>query len=336
MRARTSAGFSLVELMIAMTIGLALLAVLATVFEQTSSGRSDLERVTRLVENSRFAADILGDDIRHAGFYGTFQPPSDTLFTDASPCDWDVIDVSRLGWQASNTAPRYPSQVQGWDDPGAIVPTLGCLPNRRAGTDVFVVRRASADPVTLAQVTVNNVYVQASQCVNDPAPLRVSNTAAQFTLRTAACDNAIVAPIRRYYVRVYYVADCNVCAPSDGIPTLRRMEVINNAARIVPLAEGVEDLQIEYAFDTNGDGSPDQYLTSTTADTTPTAFWSNVVAMRVHLLIRSTDAAATVTTSPGTYDLGPAHAAETCPNGFKCRLVSSTLRMNNVAGRRES
>ena len=82
---RAHGGFSLIELMIGLTIGLVLLTVLATTFERTLGGRSDLDRVSRLVENSRFAVDVIGDDVRHAGFYGTFLPPSDTVFTDTSP-----------------------------------------------------------------------------------------------------------------------------------------------------------------------------------------------------------------------------------------------------------
>jgi hypothetical protein len=70
----------------------------------------------------------------------------------------------------------------------------------------------------------------------------------------------------------------------------------------VPLAEGVEDFQVEYAFDTNNDGTPETLLTTVTGGTTPTAFWSNVVAVRVHLLLRSTEQGGT--TSPGVYDLG--------------------------------
>jgi type IV pilus assembly protein PilW len=171
--------------------------------------------------------------------------------------------------------------------------------------------------------------------MTDPALLRVSNLAAQFTLKTAACDAANIAAIRRYFVRGYYVAGCNSCTPSDGIPTLKRIEIIDNAVRVVSLAEGVINLQTEYAFDTNDDGSPEQYLTSTTVDTSPTSLWSNVVALRLHLLMRSTEGALTVT-SPGVYDLGPAHTAETCPAGFKCRLVTTTMRLNNVAGRREN
>lgn len=332
---RAHAGFSLIELMIGLTIGLMLLTVLATVFDRTSGGRSDLDRVSRLVENSRFAFDIIGDDVRHAGFYGTFLPPSDTVFTDTSPCVWNVADLTLLGWQPALTPPRYPAQLMGWDDPAAGDPALGCLPDRLPGTDVIVIRRASSDAIPAAQVDVRNVYVQASQCINDAPSLRVSNVAAQFTLRTAACTAGVLAPIRRYFVRGYYLAGCNNCSPSDGIPTLKRVEVIDNAVRVVSLAEGVINMQVEYAFDTNDDGSPEQFLTSTTPDTTPTSRWSNVVAMRLHLLMRSTEGGLTVT-SPGVYDLGPAHAGATCPAGFKCRLVTTTMRLNNVAGRRES
>ena len=333
---RSNAGFSLIELMIGVTIGLVLLTVLATVFDRTSGGRSDLDRVSRLVENSRFAVDVIGDDVRHAGFYGTFLPPSDTVFTNTSPCTWNVADLTTLGWQPTLTPPQYPAQVIGWDDPVAGDLALGCLPNRVPGTDVLVVRRVSAQTIAAAAVDVRNVYVQASQCINDAQLLRVSNVAAQFTQRTAACDAAVLAPIRRYFVRGYYVAGCNECAPSDGIPTLKRIEMIDNAIRVVSLAEGVINMQVEYAFDTNDDGSPEQYLTSTTPGATPTSQWSNVVALRLHMLMRSTESANAATTSPGVYDLGPAHNAETCPAGFKCRLVSTTMRLNNVAGRREN
>lgn len=332
---RRSSGFSLIELMVAMTIGLITLTVLATVFSQTSGGRNELEKVTRLVENSRFAADIIGDDVRHAGFYGTFMPPSDAVFNDAAPCDWNTADVTRLGWNPAAVPPQYPTPMQGWDDPIAALPALACLPNRVPGTDVLAIRRASSQPIAQAAVALTSVYVQATQCINDATPLVVSNNSAAFTLRTAACDPAVLSNIRRWFVRVYYVASCNECAPSDGIRTLKRMEVVDNVYRVVSLAEGVEELQFEYAFDTNDDGTPEQWLTTTTASGAPTDRWSNVIALRMHLLMRSTESSATASTTPGTFDLGPGHNAETCPNGFKCRLLTTTMRLSNVSGRRE-
>lgn len=351
-RRLANAGFSLIELMIALTIGLITLTVLATVFSQTSSGRGELDRVSRLVENSRFAADLIGDDVRHAGFYGTFLPPSDAVYTDPSPCAWNTVDPVQLGWQPAAVPPRYPAQLQGWDDPAApadpAAPVeLGCLPNRVPGTDVLAIRRVSSQPLNPQPpppavppppepVLATRVYVQASQCISDPAPaVRVSNLAAQFTQRTAACDVARLAGIRRYFVRVYYVASCNECAPSDGIRTLKRMEVVDNVYRVVSLAEGVENLQFEYAFDTNDDGTPEE-MRIDRAIAGPAASWANVVAVRMHLLMRSTEPGTTADTTPTVFNLGPGHAAVTCPDRFKCRLVTTTFRLNNIAGRRET
>ena len=332
---RCSSGFSLIELMVAMTIGLITLTVLATVFSSTSGQRGELEKVSRLVENSRFASDIIGDDVRHAGFYGTFMPPSDAVFNDPSPCNWNTADVTQLGWNPASVPQQYPAPLQGWDDPVAVFPTLACLPNRVPGMDVLAIRRASSQTIAKAAVALTSVYVQATQCINDAQPLIVSNTSALFTLRTAACDAAVLSNIRRYFVRVYYVASCNECAPSDGIRTLKRMEVVDNVYRVVSLAEGVQDLQFEYAFDTNDDGTPEQWLTTTTASGAATDRWSNVVGVRMHLLMRSTESTISANTTPGTFDVGPGHAGETCPNGFKCRLLTTTMRLNNVSGRRE-
>jgi type IV pilus assembly protein PilW len=184
-------------------------------------------------------------------------------------------------------------------------------------------------------VNATSVYVQASQCINDPVLLRVANTSALFTLRSAACDVANLAAIRRYFVRVYYVASCNECSPSDGIRTLKRMEVVDNVYRVVSLAEGVENLQFEYAFDTNDDGSPDELRTDISGSGA-TASWANVVSVRMHLLMRSTEPGLSADTTPTLFDLGPGHGGIACPDRFKCRLLTTTFRLNNIAGRRET
>jgi type IV pilus assembly protein PilW len=332
---RSNAGFSLIELLIAMTIGLVILAVLGNVFSSTSHSRTELDQVTRLMENSRFAVDILSEDAKHAGFYGTFEPPSDAIFTDAAPCDFDAIDVMRLGWGPNAVPQRFPSQLRGWDDAAAGTAALGCLPNRVPGTDVMMINRVGSAPTALAALDLRNVYVQSSQCPNDAVPLRVSNSVAQFTLRTAACNAALPAPIRRHIARTYYIASCSDCAANDGLPSLRRAEFVDGALRVTTLAEGVENMQVEYGFDIDNNGTPDVYLTTPTTDGTPTSFWSNVTALRLHLLLRATARSSTFDNAAITFDMGPGHAAVPCPAGFRCRLVTTTLRLANVAGRRD-
>src|SRR4029077_20013538 len=63
-------GFSLVELMIALTLAGILLLGLSVFFVSSSRSFSEAERVSRQIENGRYAASLLAEDIRHAGFYG--------------------------------------------------------------------------------------------------------------------------------------------------------------------------------------------------------------------------------------------------------------------------
>ena len=57
-------------------------------------------------------------------------------------------------------------------------------------------------------------------------------------------------------MHIYFIANNN--DPGDGVPTLKRAELgTNGTFSIVPLVEGIENLQFEYGLDTNGDGMPD-------------------------------------------------------------------------------
>ena len=54
-RRSRAGGFTLVEIMVAMTLGLLVLGVTVTLFAGTSRSRTDLERSNRLAENAQFA-----------------------------------------------------------------------------------------------------------------------------------------------------------------------------------------------------------------------------------------------------------------------------------------
>lgn len=60
-------GFTLIEMMIAMTLGLLLLAGLATLVVQTSRSNTNQQALARLQENGRFAMSKIISDIRMAG-----------------------------------------------------------------------------------------------------------------------------------------------------------------------------------------------------------------------------------------------------------------------------
>ncbi len=65
-------GFTLVEMMIAMTIGLMLLAGMVTYFVNASGNQRELQRSGQQIENGRYALDSLIQDLHLAGFYGPY------------------------------------------------------------------------------------------------------------------------------------------------------------------------------------------------------------------------------------------------------------------------
>jgi type IV pilus assembly protein PilW len=98
------------------------------------------------------------------------------------------------------------------------------------------------------------------------------------------------------------------------------------------VADGIEDLQLEFGRDTNGDSVVDDFVTFGAA-----ADWRNVVAVRLWVISRST------TTSPGysddkTYVRGAFgnYVPATADAAFKRRLYTSLVQMPNVAGPREA
>ena len=63
-------GFSLVELMVSMVLGIILIAGAVSIYIATKQSYTEVEKVAALTENARFAEQILGDSLRLAGFFG--------------------------------------------------------------------------------------------------------------------------------------------------------------------------------------------------------------------------------------------------------------------------
>lgn len=324
---RSNRGFSLVELMVSIAIGLILIAGLAMLFANSSQTGQEIEKSIRQIENGRYALELLNEDVSVAGYYGEVSTTGITLGT-APACATALGD---LGW--NNAGLTAPVAVTG------LTPTetaaLACLSNHKAGTAAVVLRRLDTTAASPGPATDGSAYLQTSRCSTDPNNTRfiLSATAADFSLRGLDCS--ATNTIHRYITRIYYVATCNECG-SDTVPTLKRAELRETAMVIVPLAEGIEEVAYDYGFDTDGNGSPDVYLAglsgvSGAADND----WSNVVGVRINMLSRSTETSAGFTDGK-TYSLGLAGTRGPFTDNHKRRAYTATSRLNNVAGPRET
>lgn len=332
-----SRGFTLVEILVALAIEVVVLLALTVLLARNSGNQEELERGIRQLENGRFSLDTLSEDVMHAGYFSDFNP--DSLMTPPSyqtpsPC---AVAPTAQGWDTAATPILVPVPIQGI----AAGAGVACLANRKADTEALVVRRAETGPtIPLASGRDDNLYIQVARCPLDAIRVRAAavpsaNPAGTFNLRRPDCASVNDA-VRRLSQRTYFIATCNDCAANDGIPTLKRVEMVNGALRVTSIAEGVENLQVEYGVDTDDDGTPNTFATVGSGVVSGVApnVWQNVVSVRLHLLIRSSRASAGYTDTR-TYRLGPDVEVAEPADGFKRTLLTSTVRLRNVAGRRE-
>ncbi len=325
-------GFSLIELMIAVTIGLLITLALSTLYLNITRNNSELAKVNSQIESGRFALQLLETDLVHAGFWGELSPAAATA-VPADPC------LAVASWDAAFKANTLGMPVMGFAAVSSLAncfasPNLASTPTVLGSSDILMVRHANTcvtgagcEGDTLANPD-DGPHIQVSGCTASIEPSFVidSESAATFTLRDKNCTT--IAARRKVVTNIYYLAT------SNGQPTLMRVSMIDGVYQNAqPLIEGIEAMRFEYGIDSAGnDGVPDSYLS---APPTTLAQLGNIVAVKAHVLARSLEK------SPGytdgkTYQLGStSYAVPPADTGYKRHVFSTTIRLVNPSGRRE-
>jgi type IV pilus assembly protein PilW len=347
-------GLSLIELMVALALGLFLMAGLFALVASNSSIRDELDKASRQAENGRFALQKMSEDIKNAGFYGDFYNlPVPTAMP--APCS-----TSLAGLQAGLALP-----VQGYADVSSAVRTasLPCIPAADfvVGTNVLVVRFASPQIVAgmadgwtaVGTVAAGQIYLQSNV---DTALFVGGGTgvpiADDFSLTNNSAAGSPKAPVYRYITRIYFLGPCGrfaagatTCtAGADGgtpIPSLRMVELEAKAAGAqfsgasMAVANGIEVLEFDYGVDSSGSAS--SVSGALTRDPT-FADLANTVAVRISLLARNSEVSGGYVDDK-TYVLGsnyplasPYTPADT---RFKRHQFQMTVRVANTSMRRE-
>lgn len=333
-------GYTLVEFMIAMTLSLIVFAALSAALISNMRARDEIDRANQQIENGRYATQVLSDDLQLAGYLGEYDI---TLGNPATPgAKPDACDTNLATLDAA-----LPLHVQGDDNTSALT----CITDRKAGTDVLVIRRVStciAGTTNCAFVT-NSHYFQASLCGNGwelgagPPALMYKLNANTSALDLHKRDCTTLADMRRLIVHIYYVA--NNDASGDGIPTLKLAELKAGAfaSTPTPLAHGIENLQFEYGIDTNNDGDADAYTASpdtygSCAGAACVTNWRNVMSVKMNLLARA-NTQSSGHTDTKVYALGLDADGATVSVGpfndrYKRHVFHTVVRLVNPAGRR--
>lgn len=359
-------GFSIIELMIAMTLGLMVIAGVTTIFVNNMQARDEIERSSRQIENGRYATSLLSEDLRMAGFLSSFDPyeliirPSAPPLGGAAPMAAmpDPCNATLTG-NSSSWINSFFFHVQGYDNASAIP---ACLADVKAGSDILVIRRVSAcvaGPTVGAgcdAAVAGAPYFQASNCyqngelATNTGATSSTDYLAHFALSTdtstaglgkRAIDCTAIADYRRYLVRIYFVANNNLAG--DGIPTLKRAELGAGGFAIVPMVEGIETIQFEYGIDTTGDGLVDTFNAdpntySGCVGAACIQYWLKTYAVKVNVLARNTQASpgysSTKTFVLGKQANGSDNTFGPYTDSIKRHAFTSSVRLDNPAGRK--
>jgi len=316
-------GFSIVELLVGLTIGIVVLTVLSLLLVNNSRARVDLDQSMQQIENGRYAMDLINKQLQHAGFNGEGDPTLTSPLGMPDPCATDLASVAN--------AVAIP--VQGFSQVNAgTVPCIGSS-NIVAGTDVLVLRRAQTLSTALGALDPSGYYIQS---VGDKYVLESGSNAAAFSLTQ---KSGAPAPIHQYSVQIYFVSPCSTPSGSDcsagddggnPIPTLKRLELVNGNWVTTPLSEGIDRIYFEYGVDNSGNDGAADVITNSPSTVSD---WRNVVEVRAHILSRNTATTGNHQDNK-TYVLGGV-TVNPLNDGYKRHVYSSATRLMNISARRE-
>lgn len=270
-------GLTLIELLVTLALGVLLSAAMVATYADSRRHQFYAEQVARLQENGRHALRLVTQDLEMAGFHGGIPgmplPAAEPLAVDCASEPWALdpsvpIDLVN-DWGGESAPVTVNGETLDCLDPDDLLP----------GSDLLALRRTGAAPAqflgapapSLPSSTVLRWYLR----VEDGVPVRWEQVAARDI--AAGGHSAAGVSLWPAIARVYAVQ-----RGVAGVPQLCAESLAGNRMVSRCLVEGVELLQVEYGLDADGDGTPDQFVSSPVP-----ADLQRVVAARVHILLRS-------------------------------------------------
>lgn len=325
-------GFSLVELMVALAIGLFLSGVIASLYLTSRSSFVYQDALSRIQESGRFAIETMARDIRMAGYSacGTASTdPNQPLAIN------NVINGGGTGWEFN-----LATGVVGYDN---LSGGSAMFPNAVAGTDAFYVIGAGGDTeLTVISHNANAATIQTTQhsikpgavllitdCDNTAlfqmsGPTNNNGNATNIDHNTgngispgnctkylgASCPTATAyqykagALIMQLFATSYFIAPSQIANNGNSLWSCSLAGQTSGAAQCNELVTGVENMQVLYGLETNNarnQMSTRTYLDANGIGAATSQNWQRVTSMQVSLLLASPPSAGNLTTAPQQY-----------------------------------
>ena len=327
---RRQHGVTLVELMVALALGLLITVAMLKVYVDASRMYRFNEGLARVQENGRFALEFIRRDARVAGFWGCYSDAPLTNQISATSDAW--LDVAA-------------GHITGTNDDGLnSADSITFRSATGSGTLVNTTMTAISGDVSVDSVATitSGMPVLISDCNNGDI-FQVTGISGTSLAHAAGTNTNTSANLSKAYAsgsRVYQAQQSTFCiAPGadPSQPSLRRL--INPtsgqtcASNGDELIEGVENLQILYGEDTdadsegaNGDGTANRYVPIGTASLDI----DRVVSVRLSLLARSLNN--NLTTAPSPYTFNGTAVTPGATDKYLRKVFTTTITLRNKAG----
>jgi type IV pilus assembly protein PilW len=273
--ATSQRGLTLVEIMIALTISLLLIAGTIQIWVNTKQTYRVGDALSRIQENGRFAIEFMAHDLRMAGNWGCAKP-----------------DVVKNNLNNAGGVNFGGGALAGMDGAAGAADSITVRGAFGAGIKVqppFMTSLSSDVQIPAGNKFKQNDIVLVSDCASaDLFQATNTNPGMGQLARNAGAGSPgnAVNELQKLYkgnATVYEARQItySVGVGADGQPTLFRSV---NGKPAEEVAGGVENMQITYGEDTSGDGASDYYV-----DAANVKDMNDVVSVRVSLLLRSGD-----------------------------------------------
>jgi type IV pilus assembly protein PilW len=283
-------GLTLIELLISMALGVVLTLGISEIYINSKQTYRMQDGLARMQESARFALGFISKDIRNTGYIGcgNISAITPNIITTTPTIPAYTLDSVFEGYQNQGSqtwAPSLPAAVTSVVDDTDVITTTGA---GHCSTPMTTTMTATSDNLTIAAanecgfaqgdvaVIANCSSADIFRITNVPG---VTGELAHGAL-SGLYTTTEVADILSYSSNTYFIRN----DATSGVPSLY---VLDNSQSLggsnpVALIEGVENMQIQYGIDTDGDNVPEQY-----ADATAGTNWTQVVSARITLLMRS-------------------------------------------------
>jgi len=319
-----SRGLSLIELLIAMVMGLSLAAGVMQVYVGNSQTERDQEARARMQENGRFAINYLARELRMAGYLGCLAGIDETAINntlDGPPPSFQPMSGIQ-GWEAADTGPGdispstenvavVATNAGGWVTSGGnVLDVTNAVP----GSDIVRIWNAAGTGATInsispggAMTVVNSAVIDIedgdilllSDCeradwVQACNVQEIGGGASINAVLSAGCvpGNITSQPLGtqaggelvKLQGTMFYVGKRGNTATNPPALFRRVLSQTAGAGTAEELVEGIESLQILYGINADNDNKK-------TVDAYVTAElvgdWSRVISVRISVLVQS-------------------------------------------------